>query len=177
MLGAIVCASAMMGCAGDDDGDPMNDAGTGGSDSGMQSMTDAGGDTEDSGTAPVDAGRADSGGGGSDAGVDGGGGDDGPTFAELRAELSSCTSCHSGGGRAGLTLSGSDEDVYAELVDEERTHDSCNEHDVRVVPNDPESSVLYLRTHGTDCGSTMPANATQRQLIEDWINAGAPGPT
>ncbi|UJR79426.1 hypothetical protein [Sandaracinus amylolyticus] len=180
VLGACVCALAMLGCGGDDGDDSMDDAGTGGSDSGMQAMTDSGTD-EDSGTPPVDAGRADSGGGGgTDAGVDGGGGDDEPTFAELRASLMpTCGGggCHGAAAMGGFSLVGTDAAVYAELTEEARASANCSANTRRVVPGNTSMSVLYLKTHGTTCGNMMPANAAQRQLIEDWINAGAPGPT
>ena len=180
VMGALVIAIAMTGCGeGDDDGMMMPDAGMGGVDGGGGG-TDAGGGDTDAGGGDTDAGGGDTDAGMGDAGTDAGmsdaGGGDAPTFADLREGLASCMGCHQGAGPAGFSLAGSDAQVYAELVDEARTDDGCPSNTRRVVPNNTSMSVLYLRTHGNTCGSMMPANSMQRQLIENWINAGAPGP-
>lgn len=178
----VLCAFALtvVGC-GDDGGVVDTDSGVR---TDASTMTDASTTEDDASTTDDDASTSDDDAGTmdddagmmmADAGSDAGG-EPAPTFAELRAGLASCMSCHSGPGRAGFTLSGGAAAVYAELVTEERTHASCETLDRRVVPNEPSMSVLYLRTHGTTCGDRMPASPTQQALIEDWINAGAPGP-
>ncbi|MFL5304505.1 MAG: hypothetical protein ACJ8F1_04800 [Polyangia bacterium] len=84
--------------------------------------------------------------------------------------------------------------AYWSLVDQPCAGPSCSAMGTRVVPGDPDRSILYLKVADTmaPCGARMPANQTilltkgtsefsgvalpddQQQLIHDWIAAGAP---
>jgi hypothetical protein len=86
-----------------------------------------------------------------------------------------CTGCH--GGSGGLDLSSS-----ANLVDAP-ANAGCNPvATVRVVPNDPDSSVLIRKMEGTTCGDRMPRNNPGYFnnnpglliRVRSWILAGAP---
>jgi hypothetical protein len=112
-----------------------------------------------------------------------------PTFAELdQAVLTPrCTApCHSGGEFAagGLDL---EPDPYAALVDVPASAPECAGKGTRVVPGDPDRSLLYTkviaRIRGTTapCGETMPLGVDllplpdqEAELIRAWIAGGAP---
>lgn len=167
-IGAISIACGDDPVSDTDSGTPPVDSGMAGTDSGM-AMTDSGTPGTDSGAPDTDSGTPDT-----DSGTT-------PTvtFAMLRSGLSSCAlagTCH-GGTTNPFSMGGSDAEYYAELTSEDPSSAGCASLTARVVPNDTAMSVLYIRTHGgSPCGSMMPASTMQRQLIEDYINAGAPAP-
>ncbi len=105
------------------------------------------------------------------------------TLYETVFKPSGCTSgyCH-GGGSGGMQLQ-SAEQSYAEMVGVEATTAEC-EVTQRVVPGEPEQSMLWLRVQplaegGTaDCGNKMPQgseglSSEDAKLVYDWIKAGA----
>jgi hypothetical protein len=83
--------------------------------------------------------------------------------------------------------------AYWSLVDQPAAGPGCSRMGTRVVPGDPDQSLLYLKVSQTmpPCGARMPANPTtlltkgtsefsgtplpddQQQLIADWIANGA----
>jgi hypothetical protein len=83
--------------------------------------------------------------------------------------------------------------AYWNLVDQPAVGPSCSQMGTRVVPFDPDSSILYLKISQVtpSCGSRMPADPVtllnsgastfsgnplpddQQQLVHDWIAAGA----
>ena len=83
--------------------------------------------------------------------------------------------------------------AYWSLVGQPCMGPSCSEMGTRVIPGDPNDSILYLKVSETmpPCGSQMPADPgvltsqgtsvfsgtalpdDQQQLIHDWIQAGA----
>ena len=82
--------------------------------------------------------------------------------------------------------------AYWSLVDQPGGGPACGKMGTRVVPGDPDHSLLYLKVLPTaPCGARMPANVTtmlmtgtsefsgtplpddQQQLIADWIANGA----
>jgi len=82
--------------------------------------------------------------------------------------------------------------AYWSLVDQPAAGPGCSRMGTRVIPGDPEHSLLYLKVLPTvPCGARMPANVTtmlttgtsefsgtalpddQQQLIADWIANGA----
>jgi len=81
-----------------------------------------------------------------------------------------CTSCHPSSGNLDLTAANS----YSSLVNVPASGYSA----VRVVPGDPESSVLYGKINGSNTfGSNMPLggslSAAQIDIIKRWIEQGA----
>ncbi len=85
-----------------------------------------------------------------------------------------CTSCHSGGSPSGdLILDASES--YNNLVNVQ----SFSYHpDMRVVPNQPNNSVLYHKLFATgQFGDMMPPGGqlplSERLLVQTWINEGA----
>ncbi len=98
-----------------------------------------------------------------------------------------CISCHNpdrpGGPTGGLALTA--DQAYANLVDQP-TSDACMEAvpgSVRVVPFDPMSSMLWLKTLPDDsrCGAPMPRGTDglgviapdEFAFLETWISEGA----
>jgi hypothetical protein len=83
--------------------------------------------------------------------------------------------------------------AYWSLVDQPAASPACSRMGTRVVPGDPDHSLLYLKVSQSmaPCGARMPANPTtflttgtsefsgtplpdeQQQLIADWIANGA----
>jgi hypothetical protein len=81
--------------------------------------------------------------------------------------------------------------AYWSLVDQPAAGPGCSRMGTRVVPGDPDHSLLYRKVSETPCGARMPANPTtlltkgisefsgtplpddQQQLIADWIANGA----
>ena len=125
-----------------------------------------------------------------------------PTFARVITEvmtLGRCGGpfCHSSAA-AGFSL-GSPAEVYAQLIDEPATGALCrssaaatadaaadadagddagSDTHIRVVPGDPEASLLYQKLSGSPpCGDMMPPgqdpDPEKAQLVYDWIAAGA----
>ena len=81
-----------------------------------------------------------------------------------------CTSCHPSSGNLDLTASNS----YNQLVNVDASGYSAK----RVVPGDPEHSVLYKKIDGSGAyGSNMPLggslSAAQIAIIKQWIEEGA----
>jgi hypothetical protein len=124
-----------------------------------------------------------------DDGSGAGGGASTVTFARIDEEIlkPNCTfACHSGGEFAagGLDL---EIEPRAALIDQDATAAVCAGGGQRVVPFDPEASLLYLKVaakldgEAAPCGDTMPPGADvpplpeeQVELIREWIEAGAP---
>ncbi|MDD9971916.1 MAG: hypothetical protein OXR73_37065 [Myxococcales bacterium] len=110
---------------------------------------------------------------------------DAPSFATIYEQVlkpSNCDSylCHGADG-GGLDLT-SPAMGYADLVAAPSTGPECGELGLeRVVPGEPEESLLYLKLFDTTpCGDPMPPSSTRMlsaddiALIRDWILAGAP---
>ena len=120
------------------------------------------------------------------------------SFTEVYARVikPTCTNdfCHYNG--VGIRYSALDMSskvfAYWSLVAQPSAGPSCYEMGTRVVPGQPDNSVLYQKvSEAMPCGSQMPANvdvlkasgtstfsgavlaADQQQLIHDWIAAGA----
>jgi hypothetical protein len=166
--------------AEDTSGDGDGDAGDGDGDG------DAGDGDGDAGDGDGDAGDGD---GDGDAGDGDGDGDGDPTgeFAPVHELLvaQGCTAgyCH-GAGAAGLTMTDA-ATSYAALVDVDATMAVCGL-TKRVVPGDPDQSILWLRVRpaaldgGMPCAVKMPNDGTdnglpeaEAQLVYDWIAGGA----
>ncbi len=98
------------------------------------------------------------------------------TFSEVYSKvLSSCTSCHAGfiGQIDGLDMS-TQATAYKNLVGVKGSRCSGT----LVVPKDAATSVLYQKVTNPSCGSLMPQNAppldaTQIELLKNWIDEGA----
>jgi hypothetical protein len=118
------------------------------------------------------------------------GGDPTPSLSYLRDQVfaSRCTGpCHSGGENAagGLDMS---QDLHAALISVPATAAVCaGTTMMRVVPDDPEASLLYAKVvdkiegAAPPCGETMPLgddvpalSGEESDLIRRWILAGAP---
>jgi hypothetical protein len=116
-------------------------------------------------------------------------------YTTVIAPTCSSDFCHSNGvsiRASGLDMS-SQVVAYWSLVDQPLTGPSCALMGTRVVPFQPEASIMYLKVSETmpPCGSQMPADPTalltkgsavfsgtpltsaQQQLIYDWIADGA----
>lgn len=83
--------------------------------------------------------------------------------------------CHDASAAAGLDLSTGK--AYANLVNVASTNDPAK---VRVIPNEADSSYLYLKIVGDPGDGTLrmpiggnPLSANEIQLIKNWIDAGA----
>jgi hypothetical protein len=181
----------------------MTDAGSmdaGGSDASEGGTSDAGGDAGDAG---ADARVGDAGG---DARVDGGrdggprdGGRDGSADASGDARVdagppatftrvleilrSNCASCHTTRSEGQLNVSASAATVYRDLVgvkgsEQGECGGDAPEH-IRVIPDEPEDSLLIQKLVDPPCGDRMPrlrdplAPALINE-IRSWIAAGAP---
>lgn len=108
-----------------------------------------------------------------------------PTFANLYKYVitqGTCggAACHNGQA-AGFQI-GSLDDTYAALVSKPATGPDCaGKNQTLVVPNDPQTSLLYLKLlDNPPCGarmpfaSTTPLRADKVELVRRWIEAGAP---
>jgi hypothetical protein len=100
-------------------------------------------------------------------------------LADVQPILDShCTGCHGTTGAAGLDLTPGH--TYASAVGVSATS-GCNT-EKRILPGDPDHSVMVLRMAGTSCGGRMPAdnpsyfsqNPTPLATITSWITNGAP---
>ena len=119
-----------------------------------------------------------------------GGGASTVTFARIDEEIlkPNCTfACHSGGEFAagGLDL---EIEPLAALIEQNATAAVCAGGGQRVVPFEPEASLLYLKVvaklegDAAPCGDAMPPPGAsepalpeeQVELIREWIEAGAP---
>jgi cytochrome c5 len=106
----------------------------------------------------------------------------GPTFTLLfDSVFSTCRNpmCHGGGVTGGLDMS-SKKAAYDALVDHASSPTSICAMlgKKRVVPNQPEESLLYLKlTLDAPCGQQMPPGGQlrdeQRDQVRAWIEAGA----
>jgi hypothetical protein len=83
--------------------------------------------------------------------------------------------CHDASAAAGLDLSTGK--AYANLVNVASTNDPAK---VRVIPNDADSSYLYIKIIGNPGDGTLrmpiggnPLSDNEIQLIKNWIDAGA----
>lgn len=88
-----------------------------------------------------------------------------------------CTGCH--GGSGGLSLAGTAPTALVNVP----ANAACNPAaSVRVVPGDPDNSVLIRKLEGTTCGGRMPQNNPSYFTnnpgllirVRSWILAGAP---
>lgn len=88
----------------------------------------------------------------------------------------SASSCHGGGGQAGLELTSSASANYDELVDVPATSEDF----LRVEPGNATDSYLVIKLEGRQVvGGRMPLNAAPLDDIDltnikNWINNGAP---
>jgi hypothetical protein len=116
-------------------------------------------------------------------------------YAQIVAPTCSSVFCHYSG--VGIRYSALDmsSQVYAywSLVEQPAIGPNCAEEGTRVVPGQPDLSIMYLKVSESmpPCGSQMPADpqklltggssvfsgtaltAAQQQLIHDWIAEGA----
>ncbi len=98
-----------------------------------------------------------------------------PTFTVVLQEVfePSCGTCHLNGSNSG----GLDLSAYANIVNVPSTEQAQF---VRVKPNDPGQSYLYMKITGDSriSGSSMPLGGTlsqeKKDLVRSWIEAGAP---
>ena len=177
-----------LGCSGDDSGETEGSSGTtsGGTTSGGTTGTPPRGGTPRGATirgGPGESTTVESTTSESTTGESTGA--SGPPFAEVHAILmkSGCTSgyCH-GAAAGGLALTDA-KASYASLVGVAATAAGCGA-DVRVVPGDPEASVLWLRVRpssldgGAPCGPKMPQGSmglgeAEAAVVEAWIAGGA----
>ena len=103
--------------------------------------------------------------------------DNGTTAPAYAADVqpiwnANCTGCHGAGGNGGLDLRASA--GPAALVNVAASSYAGS----RVVPGDPQSSVLYLKLEGDpSAGQRMPQggalSTAELTIIHDWIVAGA----
>lgn len=125
-------------------------------------------------TAPVD-----------DAAPGNGGGEDKVTFTQVYENVIApvCKPCHSndiGVSQGGLDMS-TKSTAFANLVLVPSAGERCAGVGTRVVPGEPDSSIMYLKISTDDpspCGEKMPfqrGSLTQDQadLVEHWIDKGA----
>lgn len=156
-------ALSLTACGDDDDEEPSTEADAGATDSG--STTDIGSTT-------------DTGGGGDDAG---GGGPMEATLSSVYTNVfeASCggAACHLGD-TAVVPILDNDDGLYDRLLAEAPINDMPY-----ITPNDVDNSYLWHKCNGTQAevggsGSRMPIgpqlSGDQLDLLEAWINAGAP---
>jgi hypothetical protein len=110
----------------------------------------------------------------------------GPSFERVYAEIlvpEGCTGNYCHGGSAGEMTLGEVQAAFDVLVGQDAEKPVCGLTQ-RVVPGDPESSILWARVRPTEpdgaepCAVKMPSNraplsAAQAQLVYDWILGGA----
>jgi hypothetical protein len=201
-LCVVVASLIVMGCGGDSgtpatDTNTTQDAGqndvaqvdTGTADTGTEDagMVDSGAvDAAPADAAPADAASADA--GMPDAGmpVDAGGIEP-VSFTTVFNEVlnpKGCTGGYCHAGHAGGLLMDSIESAYDNLVNKESSTPTDCEATMRVVPGDPDASMLWIRVrpNADDCltpEQKMPAfgeeglSAEELKLIHDWILTGA----
>jgi hypothetical protein len=106
-------------------------------------------------------------------------------FARITREVISKTNCggvlcHEGTA-AGFKL-GTNDQLYPTLINTAASGPECAAGGmIRVVPNDPNNSLLYLKISATapPCGDPMPEMDSRLaqdkiDLVRSWIEAGAP---
>jgi hypothetical protein len=109
-----------------------------------------------------------------------------PIWTGLYADVigKQCVVCHNPSG-IGVMLGQLDMSsqaiAYTNLVNAPAAGEACAGHGVRVTPDDPDASILYLKVSldSPSCGARMPFGGpplpeTQVNEIRDWILAGAP---
>lgn len=205
-LCVVVASLIVMGCGGDS-GTPATDTNTT-QDAGQNDVAQVDTGTPDTGTedagmvdsgavdagpadaAPADAGPADA--TPADAGMpDAGmpvdaGGIEPVSFATVFNEVLSpkgCTGGYCHAGHAGGMLMDSLETAYENLVNKEASTPTDCEATMRVVPGNPDASILWIRVRpdADDCLTAeqkMPPSGdglsdAERKLIHDWILTGA----
>jgi len=115
--------------------------------------------------------------------------DQGATLGSLQRDVFAqrcTTACHSGGANAagGFDMSG---DLHAALVGVPASAPACAGNAPRVVPGDPDNSLLFIKIAAKldggvpPCGDTMPLgpdvpalSANEVERVRRWIAAGAP---
>ena len=108
-----------------------------------------------------------------------------PTWTRLYADVISnqCPTCHYPSG-IGVSLGrldmSSPATAYESLVNTPAAGDACAGHGVRLTPDEPDASILYLKVSldNPPCGARMPLGGpalsdAQLSQIRDWIKAGA----
>jgi hypothetical protein len=105
-----------------------------------------------------------------------------PTFTRVFEEVVTATRCGGPlchGLTAGGFRMGSKDAVYTAFVGQPGGGAHCGDSGyIRVVPGDPEASLLYLKLdHRQPCGDPMPGGDRlpdeQIELVRAWIEAGA----
>jgi hypothetical protein len=114
----------------------------------------------------------------------GDGGIGSPTFTNVYTTVlePNCSLHHATGAVDGFLTFETKANAYKTLVNVKASGPNCGQSgETRVVPGSASTSLLYQKVSETTppCGSQMPLNANplsvaDQQLIEDWINAGAP---
>lgn len=110
-----------------------------------------------------------------------------PTFTMVYDTIISqrCTPCHTQPGNIGITQGNLDMTskaaAFTNLVNKPAAGVSCGGRGTRVVPGQPDQSIMYLKVSLDDpapCGSKMPLglppiSQAQDDMIKAWITAGA----
>ncbi len=112
--------------------------------------------------------------------ADGGDGGIAPTFTNVWTtilEVKGCTGCHGTGGSGKLSMPDKCS-AWTNLREQKAQGAACGSSGLtRVVPGDPNASLLVQKVEGPSCGSKMPIggslDATQINLVRAWIAAGA----
>jgi hypothetical protein len=178
-------ASVFLDAAAGGSGGGGGTAGSGGTGTGGVAGADASvGDATAGAAGTTDAGDAAATDGGADAA------DAGPpaTFTQVYTQVIAvrCTPCHTTAtgigvvnGKLDMTSQAA---AFTNLVNTPAAGVACNAKGPRVMPGDPDMSVMYLKISlddPTPCGGKMPLNQAaltqdQADMIESWITAGAP---
>lgn len=170
ILAASALSIAALGCGSGTQGGNTGGGGTGGS----AGHGGAGGDTSHGSTG------GSTGDGGAGGSTTTGGNTLEPTFANVFDEVFKPGGCTSGACHYGVGFSlDSKEKAHTALVSVPASSGGCGDA-VRVVPGDPDKSLLYLKVSmpAPPCGERMPLNAapldaSQIALLRAWIEAGA----
>lgn len=108
-----------------------------------------------------------------------------PSFSDLYRDVlaPSCVggdSCHSSSNRSGFLSLGTRDEAYTGLVGMLARGSNCRRLEwTRVVPGDPEQSLLLAKLLGTaGCGARMPSSIplpnAEIDAVRAWIAVGAP---
>lgn len=149
-------------------------------DAGTPPEEDAGASAEDTGASAEDTGAPDT--GGTPPEEDTGAPPPAVTYAQVWDEVlvpQGCTAGYCHGAQAGGMLLQSAEQSLGEIVGQDATQESCGL-TVRVVPGEPEESVLWarVRPEADGCEPKMPMGSSglseaDAKLVHDWIAGGA----
>jgi hypothetical protein len=193
LLALLTTVVLFTACDDDDDDDHRVDAPrdvSGAVDSATDARADvSGADTRDAGIADARADAVDA--PAADAAVADAAGADAaaaPTWTQVYSSViaTRCAPCHTTAGGTGISSGRLDMTTqaaaYTNLVSAAAMGSACTGMGTRVVPGNAETSLLYLKVSVDDptpCGGKMPLGGpalteAQAEMIEDWIDDGAP---